>query len=108
MWVEELDEKNFPSGMPRAYIVPYSPQLARQVDGALADIQQGEDIAGSAAQENENAAGDTAERLAEEAKQLELGNGGDAGTVGDKVLRMDFSGLEFAPLPAPITPPKPL
>lgn len=107
MWVEELDEDNYPSGLPRAYAVPYSDDLVRELDGALADIQQGEDVAGSTEQAEEGSE-DTAERLAEEAEQGSAEVGGDASVVGDKVLRMDFGGVEFVPLPAPVTPEKPL
>lgn len=106
MWIEELDEDNYPSGMPRAYMVPYSPELVHQVDSALAQIQDGGQVAGTTAQDGQEA-GDTAERLAEEAGRKEIG-GGDAGAVGDKVLHMDFDGVVFVPLPAPVTPEKPL
>lgn len=105
MWVEELDKDNYPVGVPRAYIVPYSNDLVHQVDAALAQIQDGEQVAGTTEQAEE--AEDTAERLAEEAARRQQG-GPDAGTVGDKVLRMDFEGLQFMPLPAPVTPEKPL
>ena len=34
LWLEALDDANLPSGVPRAYLLPYSPELALKVSGA--------------------------------------------------------------------------
>src|SRR5204863_9834729 len=35
LWVEALDEDNFPSGAPRAYRLPYNVHLAERTEAAL-------------------------------------------------------------------------
>ncbi|HHY49736.1 MAG TPA: hypothetical protein GYA10_08325 [Alphaproteobacteria bacterium] len=105
LWIEELDADNYPSGLPRAYLVPYTADLVRQVDAALAEIEGGKDVAGRIADAEE--AADTAERLAEDVAQR-VGQGPDGSGLGEKVLHMDFGELSFGPMPAPVTPQKPL
>jgi hypothetical protein len=41
LWVEELDERNIPSGEPRAFVVPYSAQLAAKAAVAQTEIKKG-------------------------------------------------------------------
>jgi hypothetical protein len=41
LWVEALDQDNRPSGIPRAYRIPYSEQLAQRTDKAASDIAAG-------------------------------------------------------------------
>src|SRR6476661_7778434 len=41
LWVEALDEGNRPSGVPRAYRVPYSDRLAEKTDRASSEIAAG-------------------------------------------------------------------
>ena len=41
LWVEELDERNIPSGEPRAYVVPYSASLAAKATTAQTEIKKG-------------------------------------------------------------------
>jgi hypothetical protein len=105
LWLEELDADNYPSGTPRAYALPYTLDLVRKVDGALASIQSGEDVAGRLNQDPLDEG--TAERLALEIETRQ-GNQADSGTVGERVLSMDFGGVTFVPMPAPVTPEKPL
>src|ERR1700727_1922418 len=38
LWVEALDEANIPSGVPRAYRIPYSVSLAEKTDKAAGEI----------------------------------------------------------------------
>jgi hypothetical protein len=49
LWVEELDDGNRPSGVPRAYRIPYSGRLADKTDKAQADIAAGRAQGGRAA-----------------------------------------------------------
>jgi hypothetical protein len=41
LWVEALDEGNRPSGVPRAYRIPYSDRLADKTDKAQSEIAAG-------------------------------------------------------------------
>ena len=47
MWLEELDEMNFPSGMPRAYALAYDPDLVKKVEVAMGKIKEGEEVSGT-------------------------------------------------------------
>lgn len=105
LWLEALDEDNYPSGQPRAYLIPYSEELVTQVEVALNEIRGGAEVAGRTAEEQP--AEDTAERLSEAVAER-TSNRADPGVVGEKVLTMDFGNLSFVPMPAPITPEKPL
>ena len=101
LWVEALDEDYYPSGLPRAYSLPYSLELAETVKAGLAAIADGEEIAGEI---SENAAElDTSERLAEEIANQ--GEGTNA-VIGERVFQLDFGDISFDTLPAPVTPEK--
>jgi hypothetical protein len=47
LWLEELDENNVPTGVPRSYRIPYSPELAEELTKAQEKIMEGEEVAGS-------------------------------------------------------------
>src|SRR6187549_2808271 len=49
LWVEALDETNRPSGVPRAYRIPYSDKLAEKTDKAASEIAAGRPQGGRAA-----------------------------------------------------------
>jgi hypothetical protein len=49
LWVEALDEGNRPSGVPRAYRIPYSDRLADKTDKAQSEITAGRAQGGRAA-----------------------------------------------------------
>jgi hypothetical protein len=49
LWVESLDEGNRPSGVPRAYRLPYSGNLAEKTDKAASEIAAGRAQGGRAA-----------------------------------------------------------
>ena len=48
LWVEELDANNLPSGRPRAHALPYTPELARRIMKVQEQIEDGEDVQGTA------------------------------------------------------------
>ena len=48
LWVEELDERNLPSSLPRAFLLPYTKELADKVSKANDEIKQGRAQAGFA------------------------------------------------------------
>ena len=49
LWVEVLDQDNRPSGVPRAYRIPYSDDLAEKTDKAVSEIAAGRPQGGRAA-----------------------------------------------------------
>ena len=102
LWVEELDEHNYPSGLPRAYRLPFSRDLADSIESALAAISDGEEVAGQI--EEDAAELDTSERLALEISSEEEGNANSS--MGERVIEVDFGDISFRALPAPETPEK--
>jgi hypothetical protein len=105
LWLEALDADNYPSGEPRAYVVPYSPDLVRQVEEAMGQIRDGEEVAGEIPTGDEGEE-DTGERLAIQVDSRQGENTADGGGVGQRMTGLDFGGMEFVPLPAPVTPVK--
>ncbi|HZY69281.1 MAG TPA: hypothetical protein VFE52_11870 [Devosia sp.] len=104
LWVEQLDESNFPSGRPRAYQLPYSPELASLVNGVIEELKAGNSIAGTMNQLHRER--DTAERLAEDI-EIEANGRADPDLLGERYVPFDFGDLSFAGLPTPVTPDKP-
>jgi len=51
LWVETLDEGNRPSGVPRAYRLPFRNALAEKTDKAISEIAAGRPQGGRAADE---------------------------------------------------------
>lgn len=105
LWLEALDEDNYPSGQPRAYVVPYSPDLVRQVDEAMGKIRDGEEVAGEIPVGDEGEE-DTGERLAIEVDGRQGQGTPDAGGIGERLTGLESGGMQFVPMPAPITPAK--
>lgn len=106
IWLEALDKENFPSGIPRAYQLPYEEDLVRRVEAAMGQIQGGEEVAGSIDREADLDES-TAEELAEEEKADAENSRPDSSTIGDRGYAFDPSQLTFGPAPAPVTPEKP-
>jgi len=102
LWIEELDEHNYPSGLPRAYRLPFSRDLADAIQSALAAISDGEEVAGQI--EEDVAELETSERLALEISTEEEGNANSS--MGERVIAVDFGDISFRALPAPETPEK--
>lgn len=105
LWLEALDADNYPSGQPRAYVVPYSPDLVRQVEAAMGQIRDGEDVAGEIP-DGDDGGEDTGERLAIEVQSRQGEGTADAGAVGQRMTGLDFGSMQFVPMPAPVTPAK--
>lgn len=103
LWIEALDEDNYPSGQPRAYRLPYSRELADKLTAVMPRLAQGDRIAGETASDAADA--DTAERLSEEVA-LEAGGARTPGSGGEQVHNFDPSGMTFAELTGPRTPEK--
>jgi len=111
LWVEELDERNIPSGEPRGFVVPYSASLAAKAAVAQSEIKKG------------NAQGGT-----RHAFTPTLGTGGGApqgvnvrnvgqgaqaggdpsggGLFDPAALGGQSKAVDLIPLPKPLLPPK--
>jgi hypothetical protein len=105
LWVEEVDENNVPSGLPRSYRLPYSLKLAERSLKARDEIMAGHPQEGEANDMNgENAS--TAENRA----NLEQQDGGTVSTGGqvnlDDILAQ-IPNVEFRPMSGPALPAKP-
>lgn len=107
LWVEELDEDNRPSGVPRAYRIPYSDTLADKTHAAENEIAAGHPQGGRAA---DFGGGDgTIMDLVREyvtPKTIMETAGGDSSTGEFKAPPPGAQGVVFAPLPPPRMPPK--
>jgi hypothetical protein len=112
VWVEELDAANLPSGQPRAYRLPYSAALAGKVEAARSEILKGHPQGGRAADYGRGdgiPAPDGPSNVA--TLRPAAAPGGDPASGGPldlSFLTGESGHIEFAPLPAPILPPKDL
>jgi hypothetical protein len=108
LWVETLDEGNRPSGVPRAYRIPYRDSLAEKTDKAMGEIAAGRPQGGRAADLGSGEGG-----LIEAFREYITPNaimetsGGDLATGGG-LMAAPRAGDEvsFTPLLPPRMPPK--
>jgi hypothetical protein len=105
LWLEELDEANLPSGVPRAYLLPYSPELARRVSAAQQEIEKGHPQGGRA----QFFGSPSHEAIGVRPVNSGVPPGGDA--PGGGLLDPAFFGgqsksVNLVPLPKPMLPPK--
>ena len=110
IWVEELDAANLPSGQPRAHRLPYSAALAHKVTAARDEIMKGHPQGGRAADYG-SGNGQPAPEGPSDVSTLRptAAPGGDpmsGGPLDLSFLTGEAGNIEFAPLPAPILPPK--
>jgi hypothetical protein len=108
LWIETLDEGNRPSGVPRAYRLPYRDALAEKTDRAMGEIAAGRAQGGRAADFGTGEGG-----LMEAFRQYITPNtiietsGGDASTgVGLVAAPRPGDEVSFTPLLPPRMPPK--
>jgi hypothetical protein len=107
LWVEALDDGNRPSGVPRAYRIPYSDQLADKTDKAQSEIAAGHPQGGRAADFGNGEGG-----LLDQARAYITPNaiidtsGGDPSTGGASAVPQGGEGISFTPLLPPRMPPK--
>jgi hypothetical protein len=110
LWVEEVDENNVPSGVPRSYRLPYTLKLAERTLKARDEIMSGnpqegvaDDLAGSE-DNNSNA-------TAQAQQTANLQNDGGTTSIGGKVdlegILENIPRVEFRPMTGPVLPPKP-
>ena len=107
LWVEALDEGNRPSGVPRAFRIPYSGNLAEKTDKAASEIAAGRPQGGRAADFGNGEGG-----LLEAAREFITPNavidtsGGDPSTGGVAAAPRPGDAVSFTPLLPPRMPPK--
>ena len=103
LWLEALDENNMPIGIPRAFRVPYSRDLADRIGHAKERIEQGKDQAGTARDlDVPEVPPDQDRRLAgTPPRQDEPGSPGDP-----TAFIQHMPTIEFQDMPPPALPPK--
>ena len=108
LWVEALDDGNRPSGIPRAFRIPYSDTLAQKADKAASEIAAGRPQGGRAAD-----FGDGRGSVLQAAREyitpsMILDTSGGDPSTGGGLLAAPRAGDEvsFTPLLPPRMPPK--
>jgi hypothetical protein len=108
LWVEALDAGNRPSGIPRAYRIPYNDSLAEKTDKAASEIAAGRPQGGRAADFGNGESG-----LLEAAREYIMPNvvmetsGGDPSTGGGLIVNpRGGDAVSFTPLLPPRMPSK--
>jgi hypothetical protein len=109
LWVEAMDDHNIPSGVPRAFLLPYSPQLASKVSQAQDEIKKGHPQGGTA--NIFNSAFGNATRAGVNVREIAKGtsSGGDSssgGMLAPSAVGGQSSLVNLIPLPPPLLPPK--
>ena len=107
LWVEEVDENNVPSGLPRSYRLPYTRPLAERTLKARDEIMSGNPQEGKAEDltENETPQGGSKAEVPDNANSVEPGNVGNLDLEQLQALRQ-AQRVEFVPMPGPALPPK--
>ncbi len=107
LWVEALDEDNRPSGIPRAYRLPYTDALADKAQHASDQIAAGHPQGGRTADFGTGEGGviDAAREYILPRTILET-SGGDPSTGEFKAAKEAGYGVSFTPLLPPRMPPK--
>ena len=106
LWVEEVDEDNRPSAVPRAFRIPYSDALAEQTHAAENEIKAGRPQGGRAADfgGGDGTLMDFVREYITPKTILET-SGGDS-TTGVFLPPAGAQASVFTPLPPPRMPPK--
>ncbi|OAF15718.1 hypothetical protein [Bradyrhizobium neotropicale] len=106
-WIEELDEDNRPSGIPRAFRVPYNDRLADKTHAAQNEIAAGHPQGGRAADfgGGDGSLIDMVREYVTPKAVLET-SGGDSSTGEFNAPPAGAQGAVFTPLPPPRMPPK--
>jgi hypothetical protein len=110
LWVEALDDDNFPSGVPRAYRLPYNARLAEKTEAAIKASADGKPQGGRTADFG-NGEGGLSEATAREItpSTITTTGGGDPSSGGplDPVFAHgENQTVNFSPLAPPRMPAK--
>jgi hypothetical protein len=109
LWVEALDGDNRPSGVPRAYRLPYNTKLAEKTEEAIKAAGEGRPQGGRTADFRTRETGDNPVMTPEiTPSSITTSGGGDpsSGPLDLSATPQDSSGIVFSPLPPPRMPPK--
>jgi len=110
LWVEALDDDNRPSGVPRAYRLPYTAKLAEKTEAAIKASADGKPQGGRTADFGSGEGGEgqaTAREVTPSSITTTAGGDPSSGGPLDPGIARDQSGsIVFAPLPPPRMPPK--
>jgi len=108
LWVEALGEDNRPSGVPRAYRLPYSEQLAEKAEHAADQIAAGHPQQGGRAADLGTGEGGIIDAARDYVlpKTIIETSGGDPSTGFFNTGPKAGDGLSFTPLLPPRMPPK--
>ncbi|MGH6797512.1 MAG: hypothetical protein ACREDI_03915 [Roseiarcus sp.] len=110
LWVEALDDDNFPSGVPRAYRLPYDVHLAEKTEAAVRASANGVPQGGRTADFG-NGQGGVGQATAREAtpSTITTTGGGDpssGGPIDPQFDHQENQSINFTPLAPPHMPPK--
>lgn len=106
LWVAELNDANLPSRTPRAYVLPYSAQLAEKIEKARAEITKGHPQFAKPWDYEGGQGLDTSDGLTQARGGGVGGDPSGGGILDMKFLTGGGPSIEFAPLPPPLLPPK--
>jgi hypothetical protein len=109
LWVEELDERNIPSGEPRAYVLAYSAALADKAATAQAEIKKGNPQGGMRQTFMPTFAASGVEGVNVRNVSQGAMPGGDpsgGGVFDPAALGGQSKSVDLIPLPKPLLPPK--
>ncbi len=110
LWVEALDDDNFPSGVPRAYRLPYNPRLAEKTEAAIKASAEGKPQGGRTADFGSGEGG-VSEATAREItpSTITTTGGGDpssGGPLDPAFAHGENQTINFSPLAPPRMPAK--
>jgi len=105
LWIEELDENNVPSGVPRSYRLPYSRPLAERASKARDQIMKGNPQQGSAEDVAEAGAQQDIKVDAKRPGEMAQGSGVVVDADQAKLLQQ-AQRVEFGAMPPVLLPPK--
>ena len=108
LWVEALDDGNRPSGVPRAYRIPYSDKLADKTDKAQLEIAAGRPQGGRAADFGNGEGGmlDAVRAYITPNTILDTSGGDPSSGGGLTAVPQAGDEVSFTPLLPPRMPPK--
>jgi len=108
LWLQTLDEENYPVGLPRAYQLPYSDDLKIKLSEAMGVYCPRRGSSGHVSILRRHVPEDTSEALALEIEEStsDIRPGGSS-TVGERIFQFEPSMLTFGAAEAPVTPGKP-
>ncbi|HTP93237.1 MAG TPA: hypothetical protein VMJ52_15950 [Xanthobacteraceae bacterium] len=105
LWIEEVDENNVPSGLPRSYRLPYTRPLADRSNKARDEIMSGNPQEGTA----DDMTAEESRSEMKAADNLPQGERSEAGTSKIEMTEAlrQAQHVEFRAMGTPLLPPKP-